>query len=265
MKNLLITKKVSIIVPVFNAAEYLDRCVTSLLVQDYQNFEIILIDDASTDASAAICKTWAARDARIKTFFQRKNKGPSATRNVGLAHADGEFVCFVDSDDWCEGDYLSQFIQVMDDNHVDMVCVGFYSDKFDFRQLLDIHSEGMRSKNQLIHDIIKFHGDIQGFLWNKCYRMSLIRAINLSFDESVHFMEDELFNIKYVLAADRFYYRSTPLYHYANRPDSIVHTPSAKKIQQQFYSLKLIMVELLAPRKTKQLPMETDPEHNEEN
>ena len=99
---------VSIIVPVYNVAQYLDRCVTSLTGQTYKNIEIILVDDGSTDTSGALCDLWQTRDNRIKAFH-KTNGGLSDARNFGLEKATGRYVCFTDSDDWLD----LRFVEVM--------------------------------------------------------------------------------------------------------------------------------------------------------
>ena len=97
---------VSIIVPVFNVEKYLSRCINSLVAQDYKQLEIILVNDGSTDSSMTICKEYEKKDNRIKIINQQ-NQGLSMARNAGLKLAHGKYICFVDSDDWVEKDYVS--------------------------------------------------------------------------------------------------------------------------------------------------------------
>ena len=101
------TEKVSVIVPVFNVEKYLRQCLDSILQQTYQNLEIIIINDGSTDGSDAICREYAGKDSRI-SYFAKENTGISDTRNVGIRQATGEYVTFVDSDDWVEHTYVEE-------------------------------------------------------------------------------------------------------------------------------------------------------------
>ena len=100
---------ISVVVPVYNAEKYLDRCITSILGQSYKNFELLLIDDFSTDQSHAFCKKIAKNDKRVRVLLNERNKGVSFTRNRGLEEAKGKFITFIDSDDWVDNTYLSDF------------------------------------------------------------------------------------------------------------------------------------------------------------
>lgn len=116
---------ISIIVPVYNVQEYLERCVVSLLHQTYHNLEIILIDDGSTDDSPKLCKELQNRDARIK-FVSQINQGIGAVRNLGLSMAHGEYVGFVDSDDWVDEDMYESLLKLMLERNADVVCCAHY-------------------------------------------------------------------------------------------------------------------------------------------
>lgn len=101
--------KISVIIPIYNSEEYLDDCIKSVLAQNYTNFELLLINDGSTDSSGKICDEYALTDTRIKVFHQ-ENAGVSATRNLGIQESIGEWLCFIDSDDTVNNKYLSDFI-----------------------------------------------------------------------------------------------------------------------------------------------------------
>ena len=101
--------KISVIVPVYNTEKFLQRCIDSVLAQTYQDFELLLIDDGSKDSSDTICDEYAAQDTRVKVFH-KENGGVSSARNVGLDNARGEWITFVDSDDYIEENYLQTFI-----------------------------------------------------------------------------------------------------------------------------------------------------------
>ena len=116
---------VSIIVPVYNAEKYVRRCVDSILVQDYPNFELILMDDGSTDGSGEICDAYAGRDERVRVIH-KENTGVSDTRNQALELAEGEYIQFLDSDDWIVPEATRLLVQAMEKNGCDMVISDFY-------------------------------------------------------------------------------------------------------------------------------------------
>ena len=109
--------KISVIIPVYNAEKYLYRCIDSVLAQTYQDFELLLIDDGSKDSSGAICDEYAAKDARVRVFH-KENGGVSSARNVGLDHARGEWITFVDADDWISMDWLKEMMTHSDSDLV---------------------------------------------------------------------------------------------------------------------------------------------------
>lgn len=99
----------SVVIPVYNVAPYLDKCISSVVNQTYRDLEIILVNDGSTDNSGEICESWAGKDSRIR-YFQKENEGSGKTRNLGIRHATGEYIAFLDSDDWWEPDYAEQML-----------------------------------------------------------------------------------------------------------------------------------------------------------
>ena len=106
--------KISVIVPVYNTEKYLHRCIDSILAQTFTDFELLLIDDGSKDNSGAICDEYAAKDSRVRVFH-KENGGVSSARNLGLDNVRGEWVTFVDSDDWVEKEYIELFVKNIDD------------------------------------------------------------------------------------------------------------------------------------------------------
>ena len=112
---------ISIVIPVYNAEKYLKKCVDSVLGQTYPNWELILIDNGSTDDSMSICREYAGRDNRITAIHQYQNKGVSAARNLGMERCSGEFITFIDADDWVREDYLETLIRIQKDQKADMV------------------------------------------------------------------------------------------------------------------------------------------------
>jgi len=119
------TPLLSVIVPVYNVEAYVARCVESILNQTYKNLEVILVDDGATDASGAICDTFAAQDPRVRVIH-KENGGLSSARNAGLETATGEYITFVDSDDWIEGDALEKLLAATLEHQVELVVGGRY-------------------------------------------------------------------------------------------------------------------------------------------
>lgn len=120
-----ITPKISCIVPVYNVEKYLRRCVDSILNQTFTDFELILVDDGSPDNSPAICYEYAVKDSRIKVIH-KVNGGVSSARNVGLDVAKGEWICFVDSDDLIEADYMQKMYEAAINNNSDFIMCGIH-------------------------------------------------------------------------------------------------------------------------------------------
>lgn len=182
--------KYSVIVPVYNAEQYLEKCLDSVLSQSFKRFELILVDDGSTDNSGIICDEYAARDNRIKISHQ-KNKGVSSARNNGLKIVSGEKVVFIDADDYLSPDFLFN----VDNADADFVFTSFDSNG---------GKEIIKEKDNQYHidndnDLVNLLRD--HFLltvWAKVYAMSIIKNNNISFDESLNYGEDTLFNNAYI-------------------------------------------------------------------
>lgn len=116
---------ISIVLPVYNAEEFLKKCIESIQNQTYSNWELVVIDNGSADRSYEICREYAKEDSRIEVFHQYQNKGVAVARNLGLERASGEFITFIDSDDWVEEDYLEQLLKIQKEQNADMVVCGY--------------------------------------------------------------------------------------------------------------------------------------------
>lgn len=217
----LTTPLVSVIVPIYNIAPYVQRGLESLLAQDYRNLQLILVDDHSDDDSAAVIATYAKQDARIEPVYLPRNCGVSAARNAGLAVARGLYVAFMDGDDWLAPDYVSRFVTTLEQGPYDILVSPFYVDDPKANPVPSrLCKDQVLTRKQFIRGMLAPVGVIRGYLWNKFYRRSIIESAHLRFDERVAIMEDELFNVEYALAASRFYYLGAPAYHHVIRADS---------------------------------------------
>lgn len=209
--------EISIIVPVYKVEQYLPRCLNSIQMQTFKNWECILIDDGSPDKSGIICDEYCIKDKRFIVIHQA-NKGVSAVRNIGLNVAKGNYISFVDSDDWIEPDYLERLFKETEKADV-VICDAYINtDDVEIIQKQIIK----QSKYECLQDLIK--DDIPGFLWIKLIKHDLITANNISFEKGVDLCEDVLFSIKVFYFANTISHVSTPLYHYVQNQGSYTNT-----------------------------------------
>lgn len=190
--------EISIIVPVYNVQEYLGVCLDSILAQTYLNFELILVNDGSTDNSIYICQEYAKRDDRI-TVISQKNSGVSAARNSGLKIAKGNWIAFVDSDDWIEPNYLYKLLSVNTQGLYDWVTSGIvykYPDSSD--SIVRLNNIGPCC----FDTEVEFRRFVtQELITSPCaklYRAEIIMANNLFFDKQLDYGEDRDFNVEYL-------------------------------------------------------------------
>lgn len=187
----------SVIIPVYRAETFLARCVDSLLKQEHRNIDIILVDDGSPDNSGVLCDDYATRDKRIRVIHQA-NAGPGAARNAGLATAAGDFICFVDADDYVAPGYISHFVRGMGDE-VDLVFQGI-CEIHDGVETRKIPQPKLYSRHELCEAIADINKQSMfGYVCNKCYRRSIIEQHHLRFRTDINLSEDRLFALEYML------------------------------------------------------------------
>lgn len=216
--------KISVIVPVYNAEKYLRQCVESVIAQTYTDMEMILVNDGSRDNSLAICNEYASKDSRIEVI-DKPNGGPSSARNRGLDEAKGEYVYFMDADDWIEKNFLEVFFNGNEDEKYDIIFQGFVREFPDGRVEKSFAMDAdtsMMSKADIIFRLYKEH--VYGWSWCKLFRKDIIDRYNLRFDESLRLWEDELFTTEYLKHADRIKTVNSHLYHYISYPNSLMQT-----------------------------------------
>ncbi len=194
--------KISIIVPVYNVEQYLLRCIDSILAQTFTDFEVLLVDDGSKDRSGAICDEYAAKDRRVRVFH-KPNGGVSSARNVGLENARGEWIGFVDSDDYVKADFLSAFFKQRQD--ADMLSQGFYSPNWMNKSAMTIsEKDEIIDGDSLASFVLRMTKTSQiGYLWCKLFRRQIIEKYSIRFEESVCHMEDRLFVYNYLSHSNR--------------------------------------------------------------
>lgn len=214
---------VSIIVPVYNAQNTICRCINSILSQTYPNFELLLVDDGSRDESGTICDEYAEQDDRIKVFH-KENGGVSAARNFALDHAQGEYIQFLDSDDWVTPDATQKLVRAAEEHQCDMVISNFYrvvDDRVSVKG--DIEKDDVLTREEYAEHMMESPADFYyGVLWNKLYRRTIIESHKLRMNQDISWCEDFLFNLEYIRYADRFYALNVPLYYYVKTKGSLV-------------------------------------------
>lgn len=213
---------VSIIVPIYNAENYIRRCIDSILNQEFADFELILANDGSTDASGAICDEYAGKDPRIH-IIHKKNTGVSDTRNLAIAQARGTYLQFLDSDDWITPDATKLLVRAASEYHCDMVIADFYrvvGDRVSPKG--DIQADGVMTREEFAAFMMENPADFYyGVLWNKLFRRDLVETHHLKMDTNISWCEDFLFNLEYLLHAETFYALQTPIYYYVKRKGSL--------------------------------------------
>lgn len=214
-------KKVSIIVPVYNVELYIEDCLNSLLNQTYSNYEIILINDGSTDNSIEICSKY--NDQKIKIFNQN-NKGVSIARNVGISLATGQYIMFVDADDMVSEKYIENLIKSIEETNTDMVVCGYTKEKAELvnkKNLQEIKGEIINA-NTMLENMMENNLQ-EGYLWNKIFKKSIINDNSLEFKEGVNVWEDLYFVIEYLSKSDKIFAINEKLYYYRTREGSAVN------------------------------------------
>ena len=229
---------ISIIIPVYNAERYLHQCIESVIAQTFEDWEAILVNDGSKDDSLAICQEYAAKDKRIKVI-DKSNGGPSSARNKGLENAQGEYIYFMDADDWIETKFLEIFVRngikdayetrqryyENEDCDYDIIFQGFVREFSDGRKeesfAMDADTSVM-SKEEIICRLYKEH--VYGWSWCKLFRREIIERHHIRFDESLRLWEDELFTSEFLKYAEKVSTVNSHLYHYMYYPNSLMQT-----------------------------------------
>ena len=213
--------KVSVIVPVYNVEKYVAKCIESILAQTYTDIELLIVNDGSTDGSYEICKNYALKDSRIKLFTQ-DNKGLSASRNRMLKEATGDYVLFVDSDDWVLPYLIERLIVLISEKDADIAACGYIKAKTDSIESVPRHNWRISTYTgkEFADDMTRLFG-CRSFAWGRLIRKSL--ADSLSFPEGRIF-EDTYAMPKFALnSCKSVVYTKEPLYIYRIRKDSISH------------------------------------------
>jgi len=235
---------ISIIVPIFNVADYLARCLDSIIAQTHKNIEIILINDGSTDDTAIICNQYAKVDSRIVVVHQ-ENAGVSEARNVGLALIKGDWIGFVDADDWVEPEMFETLLDTATSSSVSIAACGFvkhFSNGWiEFREYKDI-PDVIPATDALQYVLCSNY--FEGFLWNKLFNAKLIKSTNVQFSAGLHTCQDLVFVVEVIMHGGSIAYTSKPLYHYCLRMGSKTQSFNEKRLTE--LTSRLMVVEYAA-------------------
>lgn len=225
-------KKVSVVIPVYNSKRYIHECISATISQTYNNLEILIVDDGSTDLTMDICRSYANTDSRIK-LFTHENIGVSATRNVGIENATGDYIVFFDADDYPEKELIERYMAAYDEWNTKSIsfvaCGMFFDNRYNKRV------ENREAVLEPVHGYIKGENyllnrssastlswlRIFNFVTNKCYDLKKIKENNIAFDVGVHIGEDLKFNLDYLdKISGNIGMINSPLYHYVKRSDN---------------------------------------------
>ena len=220
----------SVIVPIYNTEKNLTTCLESLHNQIYTDFEAILIDDGSTDGSGLVCDKFAKKDARFIVYHQ-KNRGVSAARNLGIQKARGNYIIFLDSDDYVKKDYLKSYVDIINKTEADIIVCSHYYSLFNNEVSTVTYKIKERERipaKEMISMLTKY--EYPSGLWMSCFRGDILKKIHL--DETIGFYEDLDFQIRISKYVNNIYVNPTPGYYY--RSGSETHTKFTEKTMTCF-------------------------------
>lgn len=228
--------KISVIIPIYKVEHYLRQCLDSVVNQTYRNLEIILVDDGSPDNCGIICDEYALNDRRV-VVIHKENGGLSAARNDGIDRATGDWITFVDSDDWLDLDYYEQFVKAIGNSRPDIFQACEYISEYPEKSIRRctfrhaFQASGKENVEELMLDILNI-----GLPWDKLYRADFLKENSLRFDITIKAFEDHLFNFQVFYRAKSVSGAVFAGYHYRQEPMSISkgYNPDKPKINYDF-------------------------------
>lgn len=230
---------VSIIVPIYNSENFINRCMDYLVNQTYENIEIVAIDDGSKDNSLEILNQYAKKDKRIKVFSQL-NQGPSVARNIGLEKSIGNYIMFVDIDDYIDLDMIRLLVKNIENSKSTLVLCDnneVWSDRVEQRKILDDNATNI-SKSKVIKSIASGRA---GLVCGKLFSKNIIDKHNIEFDKDVNMCEDQIFFLNISIHCEKFIYVPKSLYYYDRRNENSITIKYQKNaIDNQIYVINSI-------------------------
>lgn len=232
--------KISFIIPVYNAEKYINQCIDSIIEQKFYSWELIIVDDGSTDATVNICNDYAKKDRRIKIIGQ-KNSGSAIARNSGLKLAKGEWIAFIDGDDWIESDFYEK-LQVYMEKDFDFIMYSYYEisgmmkkNKCSIKETIVLDKEIFRL---IIKDTIDTErratkiANSRAQLWTKIYRREFLNNNQISMDSKLRMSQDVMFNLEVYTSAKKAVFIPNSLYNYRLLTDSTCHQYNVHQAQR---------------------------------
>ena len=246
----------SFIVSIYNVETYLRQCIDSILAQTYTDFEVILVDDGSPDKCAEICDEYAVKDSRVKVVH-KENSGLISTRKIGVAIAEGQYVCFVDGDDVIKRDMLETYEEILKQNEVDVICTGLTEFYENYENT--VHqgiSCGIYKKKEMVESIYPKMLSVDPFfsfgiipsVCAKCFKKTIIKKIYREIPDDITLGEDVAASYPALLQADTIYVAEYYGYMYRKNQASMTHTYN----KNLFNNLKHLLVYLRSCAKTLQ-------------
>lgn len=218
--------RISIIVPIYNVEKYVRQCIESIINQTYKNLQIILVDDGSTDTSGLICDEYASIDDRIEVIH-KKNGGLVTARKIGLQKAKGEYIGFVDGDDYIDDNMYESLLGYILKKDVDMVHTGYWYEVANTTYSNTNFDTGIiecpEDKSMLLRNILLQHNNIEHSIWSKLFKRSLIVKSYYDVNDECSYGEDLVCMISTIINADRIYILNSAYYHYRVRSESLSH------------------------------------------
>lgn len=238
---------VSIIIPVYNVQKYIDDCIKSVLAQSFKKWELILVDDGSSDNTPAICDKYEGADVRIHVIHQ-KNAGVSVARNTGMRVAVGTYIVFVDGDDILPEHSLKNRVDLMKQADMGIAAYEIFGEDVVSNYRMPICSHYRWNKGEAIQNTLLENGEIgyQGYLWNKIFLRSCIMDNNILFKEGIAYNEDRLFVVQYVMHCNNIRLTDDIVYRYRNNPDGAMGSlekmkdENCDKIMSEFEAFRIL-------------------------
>jgi glycosyltransferase involved in cell wall biosynthesis len=219
---------IDIIVPIYNAEKYLKTCLDSIYEQSFPKFNVIAVNDGSTDASLEICKEY---DNKYENFHLRttQNAGVSAARNLALSFSKSPYIVFVDSDDYLEKNYL-EYLYGLLDNHSDLGIVGYRYVLDNQKEIMQSRIFSIKDKKTLVSNMLSNNRGVRTVLWNKIFVANIIKDNKLKFSEDISIGEDFIFLIKYINYVSEFAIIDSKLYNYRISENSTMNSLKTDRI-----------------------------------
>lgn len=225
--------EISVIVPIYKAEKYLEQCVESVLAQTYTDFELILVDDGSPDSCPRICDAYGEKDKRVQVIHQ-SNAGVTSARNAGISSAEGQYIFFLDSDDWIPDDYFEKMLGACEANNADL-CIGgyiaFYENETTADIVSDFETAVYSSAAEFAMMFHEYFATIFNFTWGKLFKTKIIRENGIYFPQGMLIAEDVIFNMDYYRKCKRISVLNEPRVYYRQVSGSLSHKYSDKTFE----------------------------------